>query len=103
MADQVNAVRSLEQQVQSQQQAVATAGSAFELAGQRYRAGIGNYLDVLSAQSQLLGAQQALATLHSQQLLAAARLTQALGGGYAPPADGVAAPVSSSSSVSPHS
>ena len=103
VADQVNAVRSLEQQVQSQQQAVATAGSAFELAGQRYRAGIGNYLDVLSAQSQLLGAQQALATLHSQQLLAAARLTQALGGGYAPPAEGVAAPASSSSSVSPHS
>ena len=103
VADQVNAVRSLEQQVQSQQQAVATAGSAFELAGQRYRAGIGNYLDVLSAQSQLLGAQQALATLHSQQLLAAARLAQALGGGYAPPADGVAAPASSSSSVSPHS
>ena len=58
---------------------------------------------MLSAQSQLLGAQQALTALHSQQLLAAARLSQALGGGYAPSADGVAAPLSSSSPVSPHS
>ncbi len=103
VADQVNAVRSLEQQAQSQQQAVATANAAFDLAGQRYRAGIGNYLDVLSAQSQLLGAQQALTALHSQQLLAATRLTRALGGGFEPPADGAAAPAASSSSVSTHS
>jgi len=103
VADQVNAVRSLEQQAQSQQQAVATASSAFDLAGQRYRAGVGNYLDVLSAQSQLLSAQQALTALHAQRLLASARLAQALGGGYAPSADGIAAPAASSSSVSPHS
>lgn len=103
VADQVNAVRSLEHQAQSQRQAVATAASAFDLAGQRYRAGVGNYLDVLSAQSQLLGAQQALTTLHAQQLLAAARLSQALGGGFEPSADGVAAPASSSSPVSTHS
>ena len=86
VADQVNAVRSLEQQSQSQRQAVDAADAAFALAGQRYRAGIGNYLDVLTAQAQLLGAQQALTTLHAQQLLAATRLTQALGGGYAPAA-----------------
>ncbi len=103
VADQVNAVRSLEHQAQSQRQAVATAASAFDLAGQRYRAGVGNYLDVLSAQSQLLGAQQALTALHAQQLLAAARLSQALGGGFEPSADGVAAPASSSSPVSTHS
>jgi len=103
VADQVNAVRSLEHQAQSQRQAVATAASAFDLAGQRYRAGVGNYLDVLSAQSQLLGAQQALTALHAQQLLAAARLSQALGGGFEPSAGGVAAPASSSSPVSTHS
>ncbi len=103
VADQVNAVRSLEQQAQSQQQAVATANAAFDLAGQRYRAGIGNYLDVLSAQAQLLGAQQALTALHSQQLLAATRLTQALGGGFEPSSGDGAVPAASSSSVSPHS
>lgn len=99
VADQINAVRSLEQQVQSQQQAVDTAGAAFDLASQRYRAGIGNYLDVLGAQSQLLAAQQLQATLHAQRLLAAARLSQALGGGFEPGADARL----SHSSVSPHS
>jgi len=103
VADQVNAVRSLEQQSQSQQQAVDTAHAAFDLAGQRYRAGIGSYLDVLGAQSQLLAAQQALTTLHSHQLLAAAKLAQALGGGFEPSAGDGIAPVSSSSSVSSHS
>lgn len=43
VADQVNAVRSLAQQAQSQQQAVDTARAAFDLAQQRYRAGIGSY------------------------------------------------------------
>ncbi len=90
VADQVNAVRSFEQQVQSQQHAVETAAAAFDLAGQRYRAGIGNYLDVLGAQSQLLAARQALAGLQSQRLLAAVRLQQALGGGFAPAGDGIA-------------
>ncbi|MGB3872744.1 MAG: efflux transporter outer membrane subunit [Stenotrophomonas sp.] len=99
VADQVNAVRSLEQQVQSQQQALDTAGAAFELASQRYRAGIGSYLDVLSVQAQLLAAQQALTALHAQQLLAATRLSQALGGGFEPDADVSLSP----SSVSPHS
>ena len=58
VADRVNAVRSLAQQAQSQQQAVDTARAAFDLAQQRYRAGIGSYLDVLTAQSTLLQSQQ---------------------------------------------
>lgn len=68
VADQVNAVRSLAQQAHSQQQAVDTARSAFDLAQQRYRAGIGSYLDVLTAQSTLLRSQQQLAGLQSQQV-----------------------------------
>jgi len=84
VADQVNAVRSLQQQVQSQQQAVQTAAAAFDLASQRRRAGIGNYLDVLSAQSSLLQAQQRLVGLRSQQVSSSIRLNQALGGGYLP-------------------
>ncbi|KAG1402915.1 hypothetical protein G6F59_012828 [Rhizopus arrhizus] len=44
VADQVNAVRSLAQQAHAQQQAVDTARAAFDLAQQRYRAGIGSYL-----------------------------------------------------------
>ena len=86
VADQVNALRSLEQQSQSQQQAVTTANAAYELSSQRYRAGIGNALDMLAAQAQWLSAQQALTALHAQQLQAATRLNVALGGGFQPAA-----------------
>ncbi|GAB3061139.1 AdeC/AdeK/OprM family multidrug efflux complex outer membrane factor [Stenotrophomonas tumulicola] len=87
VADQVNAVRSLQQQSQSQQLAVDIARAAFDLAEQRYRAGIGSYLDVLTAQSTLLQSQQQLAGLQSQQVLASVHLSQALGGGFEPAAD----------------
>lgn len=86
VADQVTAVRSLADQVQAQQQARATAQAAHDLAQQRYRAGIGNYLDVLSTQDLLLQTQQRLSTLRSQQLLSSVRLSAALGGGYQPDA-----------------
>ncbi|KAF1055669.1 MAG: Outer membrane protein OprM [Stenotrophomonas maltophilia] len=102
VADQANAVRSLAQQAQSQQEAVDTARSAFDLAQQRYRAGIGNFLDVLTAQSTLLQSEQQLASLRSQQVVSSVRLNQALGGGYQPSADD-AAPAAASLSDSSHS
>ena len=86
VADQVSAIRALQAQAQSQRQVVDTANAAFELAGQRYRAGIGGYLDVLTAQSTLLQSQQLLVGLQSQQVLASIRLSQALGGGFMPSA-----------------
>jgi len=60
VADQVNATRSLADQVQAQQQAQANAQVAHALAQQRYRAGIGSYLEVLSTQDQLLQVEQRL-------------------------------------------
>ncbi|WP_139115837.1 efflux transporter outer membrane subunit, partial [Xanthomonas translucens] len=100
VADQVSAARSLAQQARQQAQAVSTAQAAFDLAQQRYRAGIGNYLDVLSVQQPLLEAQQRLASLQANQILVSVRLNQALGGGYdATPA----ADATSTSSASTHS
>ncbi|WP_449466134.1 efflux transporter outer membrane subunit [Stenotrophomonas humi] len=84
VADQVNAVRSLATQVEAQQQAMGIAQAAYELASQRYRAGIGNYLDVLSTQDVLLQSQQRLSNLQSQRLLSSVRLSAALGGGFQP-------------------
>ncbi|WP_311240158.1 MULTISPECIES: efflux transporter outer membrane subunit [unclassified Xanthomonas] len=84
VADQANAVRSLEQRARAQDDAVQTAAAAFDLAQQRYRAGIGGYLDVLSVQEQLLVARQRMAGLQSQQLLASVMLQRALGGGFTP-------------------
>lgn len=87
VADQVNAVRSLASQADAQAQAVATARAAHDLAEQRYRAGIGSFLDVLSVEDQLLVSQQRLATLQSRQILVSVRLSQALGGGFMPSSD----------------
>ncbi len=91
VADRVSAVRSLQAQVQSQQEVVDVATAAYDLAEQRYRAGIGNYLEVLTAQATLLQSQQQLTGLQSQQVLSSVRLSQALGGGFELPADGRAA------------
>jgi len=87
VADQVNAVRSLADQAAAQAQAVSTARAAHALAQQRYKAGIGSYLDVLSVEAQLLQSQQQLASLQSRQILVSVRLSQALGGGFTPSGD----------------
>ena len=67
--------------------ALATAREAYDLALLRYREGLGNYLQVLSAE-QPLHAQQSLdADLHARGLEIAINLARALGGGFeAPPA-----------------
>ncbi|WP_115555709.1 AdeC/AdeK/OprM family multidrug efflux complex outer membrane factor [Xanthomonas campestris] len=102
VADQVNAVRSLEQRARAQDDAVQTASAAFDLAQQRYRAGIGSYLEVLSVQEQLLTARQRMAGLNSQQLMASVKLRRALGGGFTPePAHDTAH--AATSSAQPHS
>lgn len=104
VADQVNAMRSLDAQANAQAQALATATSACDLAQQRYRAGIGSYLDVLSVQQQLLSAQQRMATLQSQRILASVKLRRALGGGFAPEsADGGTAATDTATPDSKHS
>ena len=87
VADQVNAVRSLADQAAAQQQALNTAQAAQDLAQQRYRAGIGSYLDVLVVEEQLLVAQKRLAELQSRQILVSVKLSQALGGGFTPTSD----------------
>lgn len=84
VADQVSSLRSLDKQTELQAQALDTARSAYDLAQQRYHAGIGSYLQVLSVEEQLLTAQQRMASLQSDQILASVKLQQALGGGYAP-------------------
>lgn len=45
---------------------------------QRYSSGIGNYLDVLSIEQQLLQAQRQLATLNAAQIDLSIQLMQAL-------------------------
>ncbi len=88
VTDAVQAIRSFDAQERALQEARAAAAAALELAGSRYRAGIGSQLEVLSAQRPLLQLEQQLAALRAQRYLATVDLDHALGGGLdlAPPA-----------------
>jgi outer membrane protein TolC len=56
----------------------------------RYRDGIGNYLQVLSTEDQLLTQQRLEADLLARSLDLSVNLSRALGGGYAPAGDTLA-------------
>ena len=82
VVDQLASFRSVDEQRRQQVEAQATAQEAYDLALLRYREGIGNYLQVLSAEAPLL-AQQSLDTdLRSRQLALEIELVRALGGGF---------------------
>ncbi|GAB2573680.1 efflux transporter outer membrane subunit [Dyella jejuensis] len=87
ISDDYDAIHSLQQQVDAQQRALDAAHDAWILAGQRYKAGIGNYLEALSVRQELLLAEQRMAALHAQQSDLNVQLIQALGGGFRPQAD----------------
>jgi NodT family efflux transporter outer membrane factor (OMF) lipoprotein len=60
------------------------AQSAFTVSKDRYRAGLDNYLDVLSSENELLLTQALDAQIVSRELNASVDLIRALGGGYLP-------------------
>ncbi len=84
VADDVSALQSLQQQIAAQQRAQTAATQAWDLALQRYKAGIGSYLEALSVRQQLLLANRAMAALQAQQVDRSVQLIEALGGGYRP-------------------
>jgi outer membrane protein, multidrug efflux system len=67
----------------SQDMAVKALGEAVDHAMDRYRQGLANYFEVLEAQQQLYPAQNTLAQIRQNRLLAYAQLYRALGGGWA--------------------
>ena len=72
----------LQQRSALQSEATATAQQAYDLAMQRYSAGLGNYLHVLSAESQVLAQQRSQIELNTRALELDLQLVRALGGGY---------------------
>ncbi|MGH8460831.1 MAG: efflux transporter outer membrane subunit [Stenotrophobium sp.] len=81
VADHISALRSLALQSQQRNAALASAQRAHTLALKAFRAGLTDYLNVLSAQSALNTQRGLVAEIQFRQLLAAAGLNQALGGG----------------------
>ena len=67
----------------AQAAALQAAESAFDLAVQRYQAGLGNFLVVLSAESNVIAQRRASAELRARELASDIVLARALGGGHA--------------------
>jgi outer membrane protein TolC len=84
VVDQLASFRSIREQRTQQRLALATARQAYDLALLRYREGLGNYLQVLSAEQPLLDQQRLDADLHARELDVSIDLVRALGGGYQP-------------------
>jgi NodT family efflux transporter outer membrane factor (OMF) lipoprotein len=79
--------RAIERQQAEQAQALAAAEAAYEVAQQRYRAGLGSYLQVLSAESGVLAQRRQAADLRARALDTQVALMRALGGGWQPAAE----------------
>jgi multidrug efflux system outer membrane protein len=75
-------IRHLADQASAQDRAVASSRRAAELAGERYRAGIVSYLEVVDANREALQAERGRAQLAGQRLNASVLLVKALGGGW---------------------
>nr|WP_256506760.1 efflux transporter outer membrane subunit [Cupriavidus sp. WGlv3] len=82
-----------------QHQALQLTQEAYDLAVARYRSGVGNYLQVLSAEGQVLQQKQLLIDLETQQRSLHLELIRALGGGY----DTAARPASDAAPATPPS
>lgn len=80
--DYLAAVRLGSQQVIHQQEAVKSAEEFLRLEMVRYRTGVDPYIDVVTAQTTLLGDQQTAATAQISEMTAAVSLIEALGGGW---------------------
>jgi NodT family efflux transporter outer membrane factor (OMF) lipoprotein len=82
VVSQLLAMRWLEEQRTQQRDALKTATEAYELALERYRVGVGNYLQVLTAQGQVLASRRQLADLDMRAIGLDIDLARALGGGF---------------------
>ncbi|TPG46753.1 efflux transporter outer membrane subunit [Rhodanobacter glycinis] len=87
VADELSALQSVQEQLTAQQRAQDAAQQAWQLALQRYQAGIGSYLEALVVRQQLLAANRGMAALQAQQVDLSVQLIQALGGGFQPQAE----------------
>ena len=82
VADQISSVQSVARQLNEQAQSLQSAEQAYDLAVQRYRAGLGNYLTVLTAENTVLTQRRVDADLRTRTLDSQVLLAQSLGGGY---------------------
>jgi NodT family efflux transporter outer membrane factor (OMF) lipoprotein len=80
--DNLAALRLLDQELATQQIAVASARRSVDLSTVRYKRGITTYLEVLTAQSIALSDERTAADLMARRMTASVQLIKALGGGW---------------------
>jgi multidrug efflux system outer membrane protein len=80
--DALSSLNALAAASQSQDRAVADSRRALDLATVRYTGGLVNYLDVITAQEQLLSNQRLATQLMGQRIVTQVLLVKALGGGW---------------------
>jgi NodT family efflux transporter outer membrane factor (OMF) lipoprotein len=80
--DNLSTLRLLSTELKQQQDAVASSQRYLNLAKDRYRLGIDSYLNVITAQTTLLGNQRTQLNLEVQQITASVQLIEGLGGGW---------------------
>jgi NodT family efflux transporter outer membrane factor (OMF) lipoprotein len=83
-SDHLVSVSSIARQQVQQRAAQEAAENAFDIATQRYKAGLGNYLHVLAAETSVLNQRRLAVDLAARALDARVGLMRALGGGYQP-------------------
>ena len=82
VADQVTSLRALKTRRDDQSKALEGFRQAYDLAVLRYREGMGNYLQVLDAEVQLLRESRIAADLRSREYDLSVGLVRSLGGGF---------------------
>jgi NodT family efflux transporter outer membrane factor (OMF) lipoprotein len=80
--DALAATRVYSQQILHQQDAVKSSQEFVDMEMQRYNTGVDPYVNVVTAQTTLLGNQVTLNNLQVEEMLSAVQLVEALGGGW---------------------
>ena len=82
VADAATSRKSLDGELAASRATVAAAAEAHDMVSQRYKGALATYLDVLSAEDQLISAERGLADIEARALVLDVSLVRALGGGF---------------------
>lgn len=82
VADTAASSRALAVRLKYSRAAEAEAQAAWKIASNRYKGGLGNYLDVLTSEDALINARRTVASLEARAFTLDIALIRALGGGY---------------------
>jgi outer membrane protein TolC len=82
VADQLSSLQALETQLSRQQATLASAERSYDLALQRYKAGIVDRLNVLNVETNLIAQRHTTVDLQARWIDGRVRLIRALGGGF---------------------